>query len=76
MENKKVKITLELDGNDCIIIGQLISQAEDYSNNTWVTKNDVISGLLNFYKNAKLIDYHEQYKKDIASYIGNRVTNK
>jgi hypothetical protein len=54
----------------------LISQAEDYSNNTWVTKNDVISGLLNFYQYAKLIDYHEKYKKDIASYIGNRVTNK
>ena len=74
--HKKVKGTLNLDARDWMIMGYLIADVEKFSNNTSVSRDDVISGLLSFYNNAKLIDYHKQFKNDIAIYIGNRVTTK
>ena len=74
--NDLKNIHLSILEEDTEIIKELLSEVSDYANNTPVTYTDVVSGLLNFYKNAKLVDYHRQYQRDIAMYIGNRVTEK
>ena len=70
------KLEISLDSKDMEILREIKTESEDFANNSFVTFNDVISGFLNFYKNAKLIEYQKQFKEDIPIYIGNRVTLK
>lgn len=72
----KRRIILNLDNDDINILKELINESSDCSNNAIISYSDVVSGLLNFYKHATLLDYQKQYRKNIAFYIANRVQTK
>ncbi len=73
MENK---ISITLNNEDMDILKKLLTASTNYSNNTPVSNSDVISGLLRFYQKARLVSYHNEYRTDIASYIGNQVQDR
>ena len=68
------QINITLSNEDMNTLKELLTASTSFSNNTPVSNSDVISGLLRFYKKAKLVSYHDEYKADIASYTGNQVT--
>lgn len=74
MQTEVLNITLNAD--DIEILKSLRKEAEGFTSNAFVTNDDVISGLLNFYKNAILIDYQKQFQHDMPIYIGGRVMAK
>lgn len=69
----KNKIQITLNTEDLNTLKELTEKAARFSNNSPVSKSDVISGLLRFYKKAKAAEYHEEYNADIQVYIGNLV---
>ena len=70
------QMVLTLSKEEIEILKELMNEAENYSNNLPIRKEDVFKGMLRFYGNAKLIEYHEQYKKDIPKYIANIAMSK
>ena len=74
MQKEEIKITLNAE--DIEILKSLRKEAEGFTSNVFVTNDDIISGLLNFYKNAILIDYQKQFQHDLPIYISGRVMSK
>lgn len=70
------QMVLTLSKEEIEILKELMNEAENYSNNLPISKDDVFKGMLRFYRKAKLIEYHEQYKRDIPKYIANIAMNK
>ena len=67
----KNKIQITLNTEDLETLKELTEKAAKFSNNSPVSKSDVISGLLRFYKKAKAAECHKEYSAVIPAYIGN-----